>query len=231
VLSAEDASLPEKARTEIDDLAQMLNGNLAKIVEHGKRADSIVKNMLLHSRTGVGEWRAADLNTLVEESLNLAYHGARAEKPDFNVTLHKDLDPAVGEIDLYPQEVTRVLLNLFGNGFYAVRERQRSACGPEFEPTVSVRTRALADRVEIRVRDNGTGIPDEVRAKIFDPFFTTKPAGEGTGLGLSLSFDIIVKQHSGTFEVETEPGEFTEFIVTLPRATAPAAGAGRGGQA
>jgi two-component system, NtrC family, sensor kinase len=230
VLSAEDSSLPDKARTEIDDLTRMLNGNLVKIVEHGKRADSIVKNMLLHSRAGVGEWRAADLNALVEESLNLAYHGARAEKPDFNVTLHKALDATVGEIDLYPQEVTRVLLNLFGNGFYAVRERQRSAREPEFEPTLSVSTRSLADRVEIRVRDNGTGIPDEVRAKIFDPFFTTKPAGEGTGLGLSLSYDIVVKQHGGTFEVETEPGKFTEFIVTLPRAMMPAVGPGRGGK-
>ncbi len=137
----------------------MLNGNLAKIVEHGRRADSIVKNMLLHSRTGTGERRAANLNALVEESLNLAYHGARAEHPDFNVTLRKDLDPTIGEIDLYPQEITRVLLNLFGNGFYAARERQRSGREAGFEPTLSVCTRALSDRVEIGVRDNGTGIP------------------------------------------------------------------------
>jgi two-component system, NtrC family, sensor kinase len=228
VLAAQNASLPDATRAEIDDLTQMLNGNLAKIVEHGRRADSIVKNMLLHSRAGVGERRAANLNALVEESLNLAYHGARAERPDFNVTLRKDLDPTIGEIDLYPQEITRVLLNLFGNGFYAARERQRSGREPGFEPTLSVCTRSLSDRIEIRVRDNGTGIPGEVRAKIFDPFFTTKPAGEGTGLGLSLSFDIVVKQHGGTFEVETEPGVFTEFIVTLPRAMMPAAGAGRG---
>ncbi len=205
-LAAEDMLRSEAARNEIDDLTQMLTANLAKIVEHGKRADSIVKNMLLHSRSGVGERRAADLNALVEESLNLAYHGARAESPDFNVTLRKDLDPAIREIDIYPQEITRVLLNLFGNGFYAVRERQRSGHEPGFEPTLSVSTRELTDRVEIRVRDNGTGIPDQVRAKIFDPFFTTKPPGEGTGLGLSLSFDIVVKQHGGTFEVETEPG-------------------------
>jgi two-component system, NtrC family, sensor kinase len=232
VLAAEDMALPDAARIEVDDLTRMLNGNLAKIVEHGKRADSIVKNMLLHSRTGVGERRAANLNALVEESLNLAYHGARAEKPDFNVTLRKDLDPAIGEIDLYPQEITRVLLNLFGNGFYAARERQRTARERGFEPTLSVSTRALNDRVEIRVRDNGTGIPDEVKAKIFEPFFTTKPAGEGTGLGLSLSFDIIVKQHGGTFEVETTPGAFTEFIVTLPQAMmAAAGGADRGGGA
>jgi len=228
LLAAEDAALPEAARTQADDLTRMLDGNLAKIVEHGRRADSIVKNMLLHSRAGAGERRPANLNALVEESLNLAYHGARAEKPDFNVTLCKDLDPGVGDLELYPQELTRVLLNLFGNGFYAVSERQRIAREPGFEPTLSVTTRALADRVEIRVRDNGTGIPDAARAKIFDPFFTTKPAGEGTGLGLSLSFDIVVKQHGGTFDVETEPGAFTEFIVTLPRAMMPAADAAKG---
>jgi two-component system NtrC family sensor kinase len=228
VLAAKDAALPDAARAEIDDLTRMLNGNLAKIVEHGRRADSIVKNMLLHSRAGVGERRTVDINALVEESLNLAYHGVRAEKPDFNVTLRKDFDPAIGEIDLFPQEITRVLLNLFSNGFYAVRERQRGRREPGFEPTLLVSTRALGDRVAIRVRDNGTGIPDEAKAKIFDPFFTTKPAGEGTGLGLSLSFDIVVKQHGGTFEVETEPGAFTEFVMTLPRAMMPALGAGRG---
>jgi two-component system, NtrC family, sensor kinase len=230
-LAAEDTVIPEAARSEIDDLTRILATNLGKIVEHGKRADSIVKNMLLHSRSGVGERRAANLNALVEESLNLAYHGARAESPDFNVTLRKDLDPAIREIDLYPQEITRVLLNLFGNGFYAVRERQRSGQEPGFEPTLSVSTRGLTGRVEIRVRDNGTGIPDHVRAKIFDPFFTTKPAGEGTGLGLSLSFDIVVKQHGGTFELQTEPGAFTEFIVTLPRAMMLATGADRKGRA
>ena len=230
LLAAKEA-LPEGARDEIDELIRMLNSNLAKIVEHGKRADSIVKNMLLHSRSGAGERRPTNLNALVVESLNLAYHGARAEKPDFNVTLHRDLDPAIGQIDLYPQEITRVLLNLFGNGFYAVRERQLSAREPWFEPALWVTTRALADRAEIRVRDNGTGIPKEARAKIFDPFFTTKPAGEGTGLGLSLSFDIIVKQHGGSFEVDTEPGAYTEFVLTLPRTTMPADADGGGGQA
>ncbi|HEV7996427.1 MAG TPA: cache domain-containing protein [Stellaceae bacterium] len=231
LLAAREAALPEGARAEIDGLIRMLNGNLAKIVEHGKRADSIVKNMLLHSRTGAGERRPTNLNGLIVESLNLAYHGARAERPDFNVTLRQDLDPAIGEIDLYPQEITRVLLNLFGNGFYAVRERQLGAREPGFEPTLWIVTRALGDRAEIRVRDNGTGIPEAARTKIFEPFFTTKPAGEGTGLGLSLSFDIVVKQHGGSFEVETEPGAFTEFVLTLPRAMMPAAAAGRGGQA
>jgi len=229
LLAAEGTTLTDEARAEIEDLTRMLNGNLAKIVEHGKRADSIVKNMLMHSRSGTGDRRPANLNALVEEALNLAYHGARAENPDFNVTLRRDFDPSVGELDVYPQELTRVLLNLFSNGFYASRERQRSGGDPEYSPTLSVATRALGDRVEIRVRDNGTGIPEAVRAKIFDPFFTTKPAGEGTGLGLSLSHDIIVKQHGGSFDVVSEPGAFTEFIVTLPGAMA-AANADGGGE-
>ena len=229
VLSARSASLSDQIRAEIEDLTRTLNSNLGKIVEHGRRADSIVKNMLMHARADGGERRRADLNAIVEESLNLAYHGARAENPGFNVALRRDLDPGVGQLDLYPQELTRVLLNLFTNSFYAVRERQRSAHDPGYEPTVSVVTRALGDRVEIRVHDNGIGIPEAARAKIFDPFFTTKPAGEGTGLGLSLSHDIIVKQHGGLFDVETDPGAFTEFIVTLPRAMA-AAAAGGGGE-
>jgi two-component system, NtrC family, sensor kinase len=227
-LAAQQAELPQPTRGEIDELTRTLNANLAKIVEHGRRADSIVKNMLLHSRGGAGVRRAANLNAIVEEALNLAYHGARAEKPDFNVTLHRDLDPAVGEIELYAQEITRVLLNLFGNAFYAVRERQRRTAEPKYEPAVWVGTRALPAGVEIRVRDNGTGISAETRAKIFDPFFTTKPAGEGTGLGLSLSFDIIVKQHGGSFEVASQEGEFTEFVVTLPKTSLVVAEAGGG---
>jgi signal transduction histidine kinase len=227
-LAAEGGSLSEGTRAEIEDLTRTLNANLARIAEHGRRADSIVKNMLLHSRSGAGERRPADLNALVEEALNLAYHGARAANPDFNVTLHRDFDPAAGALDVYPQELTRVLLNLFANGFYAVRERQQRGGDPDYAPTVAVATQARGDRVEIRVRDNGTGIPESVRARIFDPFFTTKPAGEGTGLGLSLSHDIIVKQHAGSFEVESEPGAFTEFVIGLPRAPA-VADAVRGG--
>jgi signal transduction histidine kinase len=210
------ASLDEETREEVDHLTEMLKGNLEKVVQHGKRADSIVKNMLLHSREGSGDHRPVDVNTLVEESMNLAYHGARAEKPGFNVSLQKDLDPAAGEVDLYPQEVTRVLLNLFSNGFYAATKRKAEVDG-SFEPTMRAATRDLGDRVEIRIRDNGTGIPDEVKAKMFNPFFTTKPAGEGTGLGLSLSHDIIVKQHGGSIDVATRPGEFTEFTIVLPR--------------
>jgi signal transduction histidine kinase len=220
------ATLDDKVREEIDELTHMLKGNLEKVVQHGKRADSIVKNMLLHSREGSGEHRPADINAIVEESLNLAYHGARAEKSGFNVTLQRELDPAAGMIDLYPQEITRVFLNLISNGFYAANKRRET--GEEsFEPTLSATTKNLGNKVEIRIRDNGTGIPAEVKEKMFNPFFTTKPAGEGTGLGLSMSHDIIVKQHGGKIDVETKPGEFTEFIITLPRAAAQTQTGGR----
>jgi signal transduction histidine kinase len=213
------AALDDKTREEIDELTHMLKGNLEKVVQHGKRADSIVKNMLLHSREGAGEHRPADINAIVEESLNLAYHGARAEKSGFNITLQRDLDPEAGLVDLYPQEITRVFLNLISNGFYAATKRKEA--GDEgFEPTLSARTKNLGNKVEIRIRDNGTGIPLEVKEKMFNPFFTTKPAGEGTGLGLSMSHDIVVKQHGGKIDVETEPGAFTEFIITLPRTAA-----------
>jgi signal transduction histidine kinase len=189
------------------------------VVQHGKRADSIVKNMLLHSREGSGEHRPADINAIVEESLNLAYHGAKAENSAFNITLQRDLAPDAGMIELFPQEITRVLLNLISNGFYAASKR-KEAGENTFEPMLSATTRNLGPRVEIRIRDNGVGIPREVNEKIFNPFFTTKPAGEGTGLGLSLSHDIIVKQHGGNIDVATQPGEFTEFIITLPRTSA-----------
>ena len=208
------------ARAEITELSNTLKGNLDKIAQHGKRADSIVKNMLLHSREGSGEHRQVDINALVEESLNLAYHGARAERQGFNIALERAFDPAAGEVDLYPQEVTRVLLNLISNGFYAATKRKSQADGGSFEPTLAASTRNLGDHVEIRIRDNGTGIPPEVKEKMFNPFFTTKPAGEGTGLGLSISHDIIVKQHSGTIAVDTEPGKFTEFTIVLPRKAA-----------
>jgi signal transduction histidine kinase len=213
------AALDDKTRVEIDELTRMLKGNLEKVVQHGKRADSIVKNMLLHSREGSGEHRPADINAIVEESLNLAYHGARAERSGFDITLHRDLDPEAGMIDLYPQEITRVFLNLISNGFYAVTNRKESA-EKAFEPMLSATTKSLGNRVEIRIRDNGTGIPLEVKEKMFNPFFTTKPAGEGTGLGLSMSHDIVVKQHGGRIDVVTEPGAFTEFIITLPRTAA-----------
>ena len=210
------ATLSDKLRDEVDELTRVLKGNLEKVVQHGMRADSIVKNMLLHSREGSGEHRATDINALLDESLNLAYHGARAEKREFNVTLQRDFDEIAGAVDLFPQEITRAFLNLISNGFYAANKRQREV-GSGFEPVLHATTRDLGDSVEIRIRDNGTGIPAEVMEKMFNPFFTTKPAGEGTGLGLSMSHDIIVKQHGGTIDVDTEPGEYTEFRIVLPR--------------
>ena len=214
------AHLDSKLRGEISEIADTLQGNLDKVVQHGKRADAIVKNMLLHSRQGSGEHRPVDINALVEESLNLAYHGARAEKQGFNITLERSFDPAAGEVDLFPQEITRVLLNLISNGFYAATKRKGQADSDGYEPTLAAATINLGDRIEIRVRDNGTGILPEAKDKLFNPFFTTKPAGEGTGLGLSISHDIIVKQHGGSIEVDSEPGEYTEVRIVLPRAAA-----------
>ena len=212
-------------RREIDELTTTLKGNLEKIAEHGRRADSIVKNMLLHSRSGPGEHRMVDLNAMAEEALNLAYHGARAATPGFNITMETRFDPRVGMVDIYPQEITRVLLNLIGNGFYAAHKRAEAAGNSGFEPTLELTTRNVGEAVEIRVRDNGIGISAAVRDRIFEPFFTTKPAGEGTGLGLSLSYDIVVQQHGGRLTMESEPGAFTEFVVTLPRSMAVVEGA------
>jgi two-component system NtrC family sensor kinase len=212
----EQAKLDENRREQLDEIRDLLKGNLEKVVQHGKRADSIVKNMLLHSRSGSGEHQPIEINALVDESLNLAYHGARAEGKEFNITLERDFDPAVGVADVYPQEITRVLLNLISNGFYAATQRAR-VTGSGVEPKLKAVSRNLGDRVEVRIRDNGAGISPDIQEKIFNPFFTTKPAGEGTGLGLSMSHDIVVKQHGGTIDVVTEPGSFTEFIITLPR--------------
>jgi PAS domain S-box-containing protein len=214
------AALDSKTREETDELTHMLKGNLEKVVQHGKRADSIVKNMLLHYREGSGERRPVNLNALADESLNLAYHGARAENQEFKIRLERSFDPTTGEVDLFPQEMTRALLNMISNGFYAATKRRANIGFDEYEPTLSVATKNLGDSVEITIRDNGGGIPPEVREKMFNPFFTTKPPGEGTGLGLSLSYDIVVKQHAGSIEVDTQPGEFTEFRVILPRKAA-----------
>jgi GAF domain-containing protein/nitrogen-specific signal transduction histidine kinase len=210
------ASLDKETRTEVDEIVGMLTGNLAKIAEHGRRADGIVKSMLAHSRGGSGDRQAVDINALLEEALNLAYHGARAQDQNFNITLERELDRDIAPIKLVPQDVTRVFLNLFGNGFYAADKRRREA-GDGFHPMLRVTTRDLGQAVEIRVRDNGTGIPPEFRDKLFQPFFTTKPTGEGTGLGLSISYDIITQQHGGTFEVDSTFGEFTQFTIRLPR--------------
>ena len=184
--------------------------------EHGRRADGIVKNMLAHSRGGSGDWQSADINALVEEALNLAYHGARAQDQSFNITLERELDRVIAPIEVVPQDVARVFLNLFGNGFYAADKRQREA-GDGFCPALKVTTKDLGDAIEVRVRDNGIGIAPEFRDKLFQPFFTTKPTGEGTGLGLSISYDIITQQHGGTIAVDSREGDFTEFTIRLPR--------------
>jgi signal transduction histidine kinase len=211
------AALDDDTRAEIDETVGMLTGNLEKIAEHGRRADGIVKSMLLHSRGGSGDRQATDINGLVDEALNLAYHGARAQDQNFNITMERELDRSLAPIEVVPQDVTRVFLNLFGNGFYATSKRCNKAIEPNFKPSLKVTTRDLGEAVEIRVRDNGTGIPPELRDKLFQPFFTTKPTGEGTGLGLSISYDIITQQHGGTIEVDSMFGEFTEFTIRLPR--------------
>jgi signal transduction histidine kinase len=212
-------SLDDKARAEIEELADMLKGNFDKVVHHGRRADAIVKNMLQHSREGSGEHRMIDINALVEESLNLAWHGARAETQGFEIKLKQSFDPSAAGADVFPQDIRRALLNLIANGFYATKRKAEANDGG-YEPTLTASTKNLGDHVEIRIRDNGTGITADVKEKMFEPFFTTKPAGEGTGLGLSISHDIIVKQHAGAIEVDTQPGAFTEIRIILPRTPA-----------
>ena len=209
--------LDDKARTEINELTDTLKGNFDKVVHHGRRADAIVKNMLQHSREGSGEHRVIDINALVEESLNLAWHGARAETQGFEVKLKQSFDPSAGGADVFPQDIRRALLNLIANGFYAATRRRAETNGGDYEPTLTASTKNLGDRVEVRIRDNGTGMTPDVKEKMFNPFFTTKPTGEGTGLGLSISHDIIVKQHAGSIEVDTQFGEFTEIKIILPR--------------
>jgi two-component system, NtrC family, sensor kinase len=203
-------------RAEIVETIETLTGNLQRIVEHGRRADGIVRSMLQHSRGSSGDWQATDLNALVEESLNLAYHGARAQDQDFKVTLELDLDRNLAPIEVVSQDVSRVLLNLISNGFYAVTKRGLEGDGA-FRPLLKIATREFGEGIEIRVRDNGVGIPPEHCEKLFQPFFTTKPTGEGTGLGLSISYEIVTQQHGGTITVDSEVGDFTEFTVRLPR--------------
>jgi two-component system, NtrC family, sensor kinase len=230
------ASLGEDTRAQIDEIVGTLTGNLEKIAEHGRRADGIVRSMLAHSRGGSDDWQPSDINALVEEALNLAYHGARAHDQNFNITMERDFAAGIPPVLLVPQDVTRVFLNLFGNGFYAADKRRREAADG-FRPMVKVTTRDLGNEVEIRVRDNGTGIAPEFREKLFQPFFTTKPTGEGTGLGLSISWDIVTQQHRGTIAVDSRVGEFTEFTIRLPRSRharphpfpPPQAGEGMGG--
>ncbi len=222
------AGLGEDQREDARELFEGISGFLVKIKQHGQRADGIVKGMLSHARAGADTGHPTDLNALLEEALNLAYHGARAENSSFNVTLERDFDPNAGELEVYPQEMTRVFLNLIGNGFYATQKRQTDRREDGYRPTVKVSTCNLGEMVEVRVRDNGTGIPADAVEHIFEPFFTTKPTGEGTGLGLSLSYETVVQRHHGRLEVDTREGEFTEFIITLPRDSI---GAGATGEA
>jgi signal transduction histidine kinase len=204
-------------QAEIDELRATLQGNLAKITEHGRRADAIVRSMLEHSRGSSGDRRMVDLNALIDDAWNLAYHGARAQDQSFNITLERDFGAGIAAIEVSPQDITRVFLNLFANGFYAVTRRARDGGDAGFVPTLKIATRELGHAVEIRVRDNGIGIPEEIKDKLFQPFFTTKPTGEGTGLGLSISYDIVTQQHGGSITVDSKVGECSEFVVTLPR--------------
>ena len=205
-----DLNVTEKKRGEISELMDTLRGNLDKVVQHGKRADAIVKNMLLHSREGSGEHRPVDINALVEEGLNLAYHGARAEKQGFNIKLEKSFDPNAGEADVFPQDITRVLLNLISNGFYAATRRRAETNGGDYEPTLAATTKNRGDRVEITIRDNGMGIPADVKEKMFNPFFTTKPAGEGTGLACP---SVMTSSSSST----AAQSKLTRSQVSLPK--------------
>jgi signal transduction histidine kinase/ligand-binding sensor domain-containing protein len=199
-----------------EDLLNNIEQNVTKTNEHGKRADSIVRSMLQHSRGKTGERILSDINAVLEEDINLAYHGLRARDASFNITIEKELDFSLEKISIIPQDVSRVFLNIINNGFYEANKKKKSLVN-NFNPTLCVKTINRKDTVEVRIKDNGNGIPPEARDKLFNPFFTTKPAGEGTGLGLSLSYDIIVKEHRGEIKFETEPGEFTEFIISLPK--------------
>jgi signal transduction histidine kinase len=199
---------------EVKFIADDLDANEEKINHHGKRADAIVKGMLQHSRTSTGKKEPTDINALADEYLRLSYHGMRAKDKNFNAEIKTDFDETIGKINVVPQDIGRVLLNLFNNAFYAIGER-RKVEGVGYEPIVSVFTKKIDTKVEIHVKDNGIGIPQKVVDKIFQPFFTTKPTGEGTGLGLSLSYDI-VKAHGGEMKVETKEGEGSEFVVQLP---------------
>ena len=215
-LAAERDRVDKARAVEIEGILNDLETNVEKINQHGKRADSIVRGMLLHSRGKAGERQDTDLNALLLEYTNLAYHGMRAQDHTFNVKLETDLDPTIGKISVVPQDLSRAFLNIVNNACYAANDRRKTATNG-FNPVVKVTARNLNENVEIRVRDNGSGIPQSILKKIFNPFFTTKPAGAGTGLGLSLSYDIITQVHKGYIKVDTKEGEFTEFIIVIPR--------------
>jgi signal transduction histidine kinase len=200
----------------VKDIVNNLKQNLEKINQHGKRADSIVKGMLLHSRGTSGEKCLTDLNDLLDQYVTLAYHGLRAQDKDFNITIEKDYDNSIEKINVVPQDISRVFLNLVNNACYAANDKKRMN-GNDFVPVLKVSTRNLKDKVEIHIKDNGNGIPNSIKENIFNPFFTTKPTGEGTGLGLSISYDIVTKIHGGDISFKSEEGKYTEFTITLPK--------------
>jgi signal transduction histidine kinase len=208
--------LQSDSRAEMSDLLQTLQQNATKIKEHGKRADSIVRSMLQHSRGKSGERQPTDINAMLEEDFNLAFHGMRAQDSNFLIQVEKHLDASIGKVDVVPQEISRVFLNIISNGCYEANKKRMEQNGAT-SPALILRTRNLGDQFEVRIRDNGRGIPVALRHKIFTPFFTTKPAGQGTGLGLSISYDIIVLQHNGQIDFESEEGEYTEFVIRLPK--------------
>jgi len=201
---------------EVNLIAGDIKQNLEKIIYHGKRADGIVKGMLQHSRKSTGQKEPTDINELADEYLRLSYHGLRAKEKSFNASFKTDFDKSIGTINVVPQDIGRVFLNLINNAFYAVSERKDQAPATPYEPTVSLKTKKVNSKVEITVKDNGNGIPQNIVDKIFQPFFTTKPTGQGTGLGLSLSYDIITKGHNGELKVQSKEGEGAEFIISLP---------------
>ncbi len=220
ILEASKEAIPADSYEEAAEVIGMIRGNVLKINEHGKRVEGIVKGMLQHSRGKTGEFEEVELNNLVSEYASLAYHGMRAKDKTFNTAINTDLDPAIGKVQMIPQDLSRVILNITNNACYAVDEKARRS--PQgFRPEVRISTRKAGDKIEISIRDNGTGIPPHVIEKIFNPFFTTKPTGQGTGLGLSMSFDIVNKLHKGKLEVKSAEGEYTEFIITIPEKQPP----------
>ncbi|MBS1607470.1 MAG: GHKL domain-containing protein [Bacteroidetes bacterium] len=211
-----DAEIAKGNTEEIKAVANDIKQNMEKIIYHGKRADAIVKGMLQHSRKSTGQKEPTDINNLADEYLRLSYHGLRAKEKSFNASFKTDFDKNIGPVNVVPQDIGRVFLNLINNAFYAVSEKKEQNPGISYEPTVSIKTKKTGNRVEITVKDNGNGIPQNIIDKIFQPFFTTKPTGQGTGLGLSLSYDIVTKGHNGELKVQSKEGEGAGFIISLP---------------
>ncbi|HRG09559.1 MAG TPA: HAMP domain-containing sensor histidine kinase, partial [Cyclobacteriaceae bacterium] len=204
--------------SEAKAIASTLADNESKVMFHGKRADGIVKGMLQHSRVSSGQKELTDINELCDEYLRLSYHGLRAKDKSFNAIFKTDFDPTIGKVKIIPQDIGRVILNLLTNAFYAVNEKKKKSTNTTYEPTVTITTKSVGGKVVIQVQDNGNGIPESITQKIFQPFFTTKPAGQGTGLGLSMSYDIVTNGHGGNLTVESQEGEGSTFILVLPLA-------------